>query len=165
MVANRQHNARVHHDLLCRKHSWARQTPLKFSEVVVDVHFGDIFVNHTDLLIQPYEYKWTIRHFLPTLRCIWKCKYTVHWHFIDALSQQFHLSNYYIVNKMFVRVFVRSFVCFLALRPRPTANVLSGLSVILTLNKAFRTRERGRMSIQICILTELFNATTKHSVR
>ena len=56
-------------------------------------------------------------------------------HFIDALSEQFQVSNYYIVNKMFVSVFVRSFVCFLALRLRPTANVISGLSVILTLNK------------------------------
>ena len=53
---------------------------------------------------------------------------------------------------MFVCVFVHSFVCFLALRPRPTVNVISGLSVILTLInnlKAFRTRERGKMSVQI----------------
>ena len=40
---------------------------------------------------------------------------------------------YSLVNKMYVSVFVRSFVCILALRPRPTANVISGLSVILTL--------------------------------
>ena len=51
---------------------------------------------------------------------------------------------------MSVRVFVHSFVCFLALRPRPTVNVISGLSVILTIiNKAFRTRERGKLSVQI----------------
>ena len=51
-------------------------------------------------------------------------------------------------------------VYFLALRPRPAPNVTSGLSVILT----FRTRERGKMSIQMCILAQLFNAIV-HNVR
>ena len=63
-------------------------------------------------------------------------------HYINVLSEQFHLPNYSIVNKMFVCVFVCSFVCFLALRPRPTANVISGLSVILTpMNKNLESEE------------------------
>ena len=106
------------------------------------------------------------RHFFPNPRCILRCKYTIHrqknlkiFYFIDALTEQFHLSNYSIVNKMFGRVFVRSFVCFLVLRPRPTATVISGQPVILTLiYKFFRNIKRGSLHKYIqriqCLLTK-----------